>query len=112
MTVDIVRHGSVSVLQPDGMLTADTVAELSEVLARGLTGGQPRVLIDLARVPLLDSATLEVLLERQESCTACGGVIKLCGATPLCREILHVTGAGCRFELFDNQMTALGSFAE
>jgi anti-anti-sigma factor len=111
MSIDVIRHGSVFVLQPEGILNAESLEEFATELANQTENGQPRLLLDLSRVPLLDSVALELLIDQQLNCTNRGGVMKLCGVSPLCHEILTVTGLCGRFEVFDNQMTALGSFA-
>lgn len=92
-------------------MVRSALSGLAESLRTRASSGQPKLLLDLTAVSTMDSATLEMLSELQENCRKRGGVMKLTGLNPLCVEILKVTGLHRRFEIFDNQLTALGSFA-
>ena len=105
------QQGAVNVVQIEGAMTTAELKPLTDALQSKVERGQPKMLMDLVAVPTVDSATLEMLVETQESCRRRGGVLKLTGLNPLCREVLSVTGLERRFEFFDNQLTALGSFA-
>ena len=98
-------------VQVEGAMTTAELKPLADALKGKVELGQPKLLMDLVAVPTVDSATLEMLIETQETCRRRGGVLKLTGLNPLCREVLAVTGLERRFEFFDNQLTALGSFA-
>lgn len=105
------KQGAVNVVQVEGAMTTAELKPLADALKGKVELGQPKLLMDLVAVPTVDSATLEMLIETQETCRLRGGVLKLTGLNPLCREVLAVTGLERRFEFFDNQLTALGSFA-
>ncbi len=105
------QQGSVCVIQIEGAMLVGELQPLSESLRTKSATGQPLLLMDLTAVPALDSAALELTLEAQDSCRRRGGVVKLTGLNPLVQEIFSVTGLARRFECFDNQLTALGSFA-
>jgi anti-anti-sigma factor len=65
----------------------------------------------MEKVPLVDSAGLELLLDYREKFQQVGGVLKLSGMNPLCEDILSITGVGAGFEVFRESLSALGSFA-
>lgn len=111
MRFNFSQQGAVNVIQVEGAMTTAELKPLSEALQTSTERGQPKLLVDFAAVPTVDSATLEMLIETQETCRRRGGVLKLTGLNPLCREVLAVTGLDRRFEFFDNQLTAIGSFA-
>ncbi len=111
MRAEILQQGTVSVIRLDGLMTVDDLESTSETLLARSRTGQPRMLIDMSGVPLMDSAAMELLLDLQDGCSQRGGVVKLVGLSVLCREVMEVTGLLRQFELFDNQITALGSFA-
>lgn len=106
------RQGAVDVVQGDDPLNVDHVQRVRRLLEECLSRGQPRVVLDLGQVPLLDSAGLEMLLDLQEAVQRCGGSLKLAVGNPLCREILSVTGVGSRFEIFTEAASAVGSFVQ
>src|SRR5262245_19420445 len=62
--------------------------------------GQPRIVVDLEHVPLIDSAGLETLLDYRDQMQERGGALKVAGPSALCREILSVTGVADQIEIF------------
>ncbi len=66
----------------------------------------------MAKISLLDSAGLSLLLDVQEKAQKRGGALKLVSPNALCREILTVTGVGKEFEIFQDEVSAVGSFAQ
>lgn len=106
------RQGAVDVVYGDDPLSADHVPQVARLLAECGADGQPRVVLDLDRVPLIDSAGLEMLLDVQEDFLRRGGTLKLAVRSPLCREILSVTGVGSHFEVFPEAASAVASFVQ
>ena len=78
---------------------------------RCCTRGQPRVVLDLQHVPLIDSAGLEALLDSRDECVRRAGTMHLATPNRLCRDILRVTGLDHQFSIFDDVISAVGSFA-
>lgn len=105
------RQGAVDLIQGDDPLTTEHLDQIGRLCDESLAAGQPRAVFDLSRVPLVDSAGLEWLLNVQEQFVGRGGAIKLAGANHLCRDILNLTGIDRHFEVFNDSMTAVGSFA-
>lgn len=106
------RIGAVHIIRGTDALNMQCAAALAAILDDYLVGGQPRVVLDLEKVPLIDSAGLELLLDYQDRCVARGGVMKLAAPNPLCRDILTVTDVISRFEVLADSVAAAGSFAQ
>jgi anti-anti-sigma factor len=106
------KQGAVDVVYGDDPLNVDHVPRVLQLLQECGSRGQPRVVLDLERVPLLDSAGLEMLLDVQEECQRRGGALKLAAGRALCHEILSVTGVGAHFEVFPDAASAVGSFVQ
>lgn len=106
------RQGAVDIVEGESPLTREMLAQLSTVFEPLLRGGQPKVVFNLREVPLVDSAGLELLLDVQDELRQRGGELKLAAPTPLCREILTVTGVGRRFEVFKDALSAVGSYVQ
>lgn len=106
------RQGAVDVVCGDDPLNVDFVPRVLELLQQCGAQGQPHVVLDLERVPLVDSAGLEMLLDVQEDFQRRGGALKLAVGNALCREILAVTGVGSHFEIFQEAASAVGSFVQ
>ena len=66
--------------------------------------------LNLAGVPLLDSAGLELLLNAHDSFAERGGAFKVAAAPALCRDILAVTGVDEQVEVHDELSMAVRSF--
>jgi anti-anti-sigma factor len=110
MRFNFSQQGAVGVVQIEGVMISGELESLTETLRKNSAHGQPRLLLDFSAVSAMDSAALELTLETQETCRRRGGVVKLTGLNPLIREIFTVTGLDRRFEFFDSQLKALGSF--
>ncbi|MEM9586421.1 MAG: STAS domain-containing protein [Planctomycetota bacterium] len=110
-TTVVERHGSVTVVRPKVPLRSETIESIKGLVDGQLRAGMPLVVVDLSESPLIDGEGLEWLLKMDESCVNEGGVMRLCSAGELCRDILRITGVGRRLELFDDVTQALASFA-
>ncbi|MCR4411423.1 MAG: STAS domain-containing protein [Thermoguttaceae bacterium] len=109
---DHTRQGAVDVITGDDPINVDHVDRVLTLLQSCGSHGQPRVVLDLDRVPLIDSAGLEMLLDVQEEYQRRGGTLKLAVRNSLCREILSVTGVGRHFEIYPEAASAVGSFVQ
>jgi anti-anti-sigma factor len=106
------RQGAVDVISGDDPLNVEHVEKVAGLLEQCGGAGQPRVVLDLQNVPLIDSAGLELLLNVQDKYRQRGGALKLAVSNPLCAEILSVTGVGRHFEIFSESASAVGSFVQ
>lgn len=106
------RQGAVDVVSGSDALNAGNIEAARGTLISCTTSGRPRLVFDMQHVPLVDSAGLEVLLETRQTCCDRGGLMHLSGVNPLCRDILRVTGLDSEFEIFDDVVSAVGSFAQ
>jgi len=94
------RVGVVTQLAPVNPLTTPAaVAELRAACEACVQERQHKLSVDLAAVPLLGSAALEVLLDARESCTRMAGWLKVVNANPLVADIFHATGLSEFFAL-------------
>lgn len=106
----VTRQGAVIVVGGKETFAEDNLDELNRVLEDCLREPSPRVVLNLADVPLFDSLGLEWVLDAAERCAERGGQLQVAAANPLCRDILSVTGVGDRFERFDDVRAAVRSF--
>ena len=105
-------QGVVQVIRGNDPLIKEHAQAVIDLLTECLEYGQPRVVLDMEKVPLIDSAGLELLVDSQENFQQRGGALKLVAPNALCQEILSVTGVGALFELFPEPVSAVGSFAQ
>ena len=106
------RQGAIKVISGSVPLSGDNLQLLKAAAEQSLAGGQPRAVLDLHEVALIDSAGLECLLDVLDLFKGRAGVLKLAAPTPLCADILSVTGVGDYFETFPDVNAAVGSFIQ
>lgn len=107
-----IRQGAVDVIRGAQPLNIQTVAEFSSLLEPCVRQRQPRIVLEMSGIPLIDSRGMEVLVDLQRQCMSRGGCIKLASLSTLCRDILRATNVIVLFDVFDNSITAAGSFAQ
>ena len=105
-------QGAVDVMTTNVPLNHENAADFVKLIDEGHTDGKPMLVFDMSEVPLLDSAGLEALLDSQELLQARGGELKLATLSPLCAEILRITGVDESFETHQNVKAAVGSFVQ
>jgi anti-anti-sigma factor len=105
-------QGAVDVITGGDRISGEHVSELNALLETRVEHGQPRIVLDLQSIALIDSAGLELLLDFQEKCQRMGGALKLANVGVLCREVLKATGVGARFEMFRDSGGAVRSFVQ
>ena len=110
MRIEKHKHGAVAVVKPGGSIAGDDAAQLRTSLLEARTEALGRVLLDLSSVPMLDSRTLEVMLEVAELQSDGGRTLKVCGMREVVREVLEITGVLGSLEVFDEPGSAVRSF--
>lgn len=110
--LEVTKHGAVWMLTSDQSINADCVADLEQRIEPCFAAGQPKLVLSLQHVPLIDSAGLEWIWNTRHRCDACGGGLELAAPSALCREILVATRLSNHFVIFDDVVAAAGSFAQ
>lgn len=108
----IQQQGAVSVISGDLPLNIESVGQVNQLCATTLQAKQPWVVVDLRRVPLIDSAGLEALLDLRDRCWRSGGAVVLSSPGHLCRDILMASGVEEQFAIYDTIADAVGSFSQ
>lgn len=101
----------VTILDLDGRLTIDAGAELLRNTAKRLvTEGKTKVLINLAKVPYIDSGGLGELVHCLISARKAQGEVKLMGLTSRITDLLAITRLVTVFDTFETELDALAGF--
>jgi anti-anti-sigma factor len=101
--VSIVRIGETRLMYP--MLT-----EFSSAVTDLLAAGRRDILIDLAPVTYVDSATIGCVMDLYRQVTTAGGNLKLCGIQKRVETMLTLVGAQNFIEIHADEQAALKSF--
>ncbi len=105
------RSGAVDIITSSQPLTREQQSSFLNTVEGCFGNGQPRIVFDLSRIPLLDSVGLESLLEARDRCQKLGGNMVLASPNPLVRDILRINGIDKEINVYDDKVKALGSFA-
>jgi anti-anti-sigma factor len=91
-------------------LTYPLLAEFAAAVSGLITGGDSRIVIDLAPVGYVDSATIGCLMDLYRQVAAVGGSLKLAGLQKRVETMLTMTGAHNFLEVHPTRAAALTSF--
>lgn len=97
------------ILEPTGSLTVDTEADLKDAVRRQLGAGRRHLVLDLARVPYMDSCALGTMVQAYVSAHRVGGSVKLLNLAPRVRQLLTVTRLLTVFGLYQSDARAVGA---
>ena len=101
--VAIVRVGESRMMYP-------LLAEFSGAVTALIAAGERHILIDLASVTYVDSATIGCFMDLYRQVNAAGGVLKLSGVQKRVQTMLTMTGAHNFLEIHSDETGALKSF--
>jgi anti-sigma B factor antagonist len=110
MQVRVSKMGIATYLVPDGAMIENNLQPLKDSTQTALQGGASKIVLDLRRVPLLDSRGLEFLLDLAAELRKNGGALRLANANALCRDILAITRMDQAVPTFENLEGASESF--
>ena len=101
----------VTILDLDGRLTMDDGAELLRDKVKSIVfQGNTKVILNLARVPYVDSGGLGELVRCSLAAQKANGAVKMIGLTSRITDLLTITKLLNVFDTFDTEAEALASF--
>jgi anti-sigma B factor antagonist len=109
--VQVLEHvyPNVVVLELTERLTVETEASLRDAVRRQLDAGRTHLVLDLARVPYVDSCGLGTMVQAYVSAHRAGGSVKLSNITPRVRQLLTITRLLTIFEQYRSEPRAVGA---
>ncbi len=109
ITLQIV--GDVCVLRLEGkFIVGGESIYLKDKVKDVLNMGMKSVLVDMTKVPYVDSTGIGFLVSSHMAVSNQGGSFKLLGLNSRIREVLRITKLEKIFEIFDTEEEALASF--
>jgi anti-sigma B factor antagonist len=87
-----VANGDPTVVAVTGRILFDTHGPLLETLLRLAERPSPRIVLDLAEVPMCDSTGLNVLIQSERRARANRGWLRLANVQPMVERVLSITG--------------------
>jgi anti-sigma B factor antagonist len=101
--VSIVRVGETRLMYP-------ILGDFSTAVTGLLAAGNREILIDLAPVTYVDSATIGCMMDLYRQVTSAGGHLKLSGVQKRVETMLSMTGAQNFIEIHADEPSAVKSF--
>jgi anti-sigma B factor antagonist len=112
MNITIRENRGVIVIDLSGRLTlGGAPAILRDDIRRLLDEGKTRLLLNLAGLAYLDSAGMGLLVHAYATVTRSGGQLKLSNLTSRVKDLLIITKLCTVFEIYDDEASAIASFA-
>lgn len=110
MDITINQMNRVALVIVEGRVDSSTAPELGEALESQLSGGGKNIVVDLAGVEYMSSAGLRELVSALKRAKSAGGDVRLSQPSDRVREVLGLAGLDSIFDVYDNQVEAVGSF--
>ena len=102
-------YPNVVILELTDRLTVETEVDLKDAVRRQLDAGRRHLVLDLARVPYVDSCGLGTMVQAYVSAHRMGGSVKLLNVSPRVRQLLTITRLLTVFELYQPEARAVGA---
>ena len=103
-------HGVAVVRINETRLTYPLLSDFANTISSHIASGERKVLLDLATVAYVDSATIGCLMDLYRQATAAGGALKLSGVQKRVETMLTMTGAQNFLEIHADEASAIKSF--
>lgn len=111
--LESLHEAGVGILRVHGNLDHGTVRRVEEAVQHLVEGQDPpRLLIDLTRSPMVDSAGLGVLVKSHKRCAERGGTLKIAGVNDKIAKLLGVTHLTGLFEIYSDAAEGVASFRQ
>jgi anti-sigma B factor antagonist len=101
--ISVVRVGETRLMYP-------ILSDFSSAVSGLIAAGKREILIDMAPVTYVDSATIGCLMDLYRQVTAAGGSLKLSGVQKRVETMLTMTGAQNFLEIHSDEASAIKSF--
>jgi len=101
--ISVVRVGETRLMYP-------ILSDFSSAVSGLIAAGKREILIDMAPVTYVDSATIGCLMDLYRQVTAAGGHLKLSGVQKRVETMLTMTGAQNFIEIHADEPSAVKSF--
>src|SRR4051812_32521526 len=101
---------TVPILELVGRVDAYGAPAVGEWLTNNATASPPHLVVDLSRVPFMDSTALATLIQGRKRCCAGGGDLVLCALQNPVRATIELMQLHRVFRIFPTQAEALAAF--
>jgi anti-sigma B factor antagonist len=112
VNINVRTRGEVHVIQLEGALRlGDAVDRFKEAVNEALSAAVPRLVVNLAEVPMIDSSGVGVLVKALTTAKQRGGMVNLVKPSRFAVQTLRLVGVINLFGIFDEEEKAIQSFS-
>jgi anti-sigma B factor antagonist len=112
VTTQTRKSGQTAILTVEGKLSIGAaVDDFRDKWSEAIAEGAHDVIVDLSRVPIIDSSAIGSMIRCHSVISEKGGKLKLVGAHEIVRQAFKMTRLDSVFEFYDNETAALGQSA-
>jgi anti-sigma B factor antagonist len=111
MEMRIEHHHTVDVLAISGRLDLVSSSTLKDMIRQRLADRRVHIVLDMDKVPFINSSGLGALISALRDIRLSGGRIALCRMAPYLEEIFNITGLTRVFDCYATIPEALESFS-
>jgi anti-sigma B factor antagonist len=113
VSINVRTRGDVHVIQLQGALRlGEAVDRFRDAVNEALSATEPRLVVNLADVPMIDSSGVGVLVKALTSAKQRGGMVNLVNPSKFAVQTLRLVGVLNLFGIFDEEEPAINSFAQ
>lgn len=94
----------------EGRIDSSNATELGQALNERINKGKLNLVVDLERVDYMSSGGLRELVAALKQVKKDGGDLRLAAPSDRVREVLQLAGLDSIFAIYDDQVSAVGSF--
>jgi anti-anti-sigma factor len=110
MKIEKQKYNQIVVLQLQGEFTHESIKSFEDAISSTMADEFDGIVLDMSKVILLDSASLEALVNLNENCRERAQQLKLAGLDETCRKILEITRLLPQFDAYAELTEAVKSF--
>jgi anti-sigma B factor antagonist len=103
------KEGNVVVLELTGRMAMGEVEEFRTKWSEAMATGSKELIINLAKVTMMDSSGIGTMIRCHSAMSAAGGTIRLVGANTTVRQAFKVTRLDRVFAFYDDEASALAA---
>lgn len=105
-------HGKATIIDVSGEVDAFNASKLRDLLRSLVEQQKFQTIINLQRVPYIDSTGIGALLAFLNEMKKNGGDIFLCELSPVVRKVFQITRLDTFFRIFATEMEALAALTD
>ena len=101
---------NISTLHIEGKILGNATDAFRKEMELQLQTGYDKLVVDLTKVPLIDSSALGAIVTTLKSCQEAGGKLVLLNPQKAVQEVLEVTHLATVIEIYDTEESARDAF--